>query len=90
MEQSALDRKAKLEALKQRANRKRALQQESDSNDPAEDKKPLRFRNYDPVHSQLKEYIADAPLVGPEAKGVVDTVEGQVGTMNGLIAKQFN
>ncbi|KAH6560918.1 hypothetical protein BASA62_010202 [Batrachochytrium salamandrivorans] len=41
----------------------------------------LRFRNYQPDAETLQDFVEPAPLIGPDAKGHVDTVEGQVETI---------
>ena len=68
MEETSLARKERLLALKQKAKR---------SADDIE-KPQLRFRNYEPISSDLKEGVVAAPPIGPDAKESVPTVEGSM------------
>ncbi|KAJ1343399.1 hypothetical protein BSLG_001989 [Batrachochytrium salamandrivorans] len=46
----------------------------------------LRFRNYQPDAETLQDFVEPAPLIGPDASGHVDTVEGQaIGTLHGRL-----
>eukprot|EP00842_Homolaphlyctis_polyrhiza_P004434 jgi/Hompol1/4992/HPOL_004077-RA len=93
LEEQLEQRKERLAALKQRAQgsaagsaghngaaaatAKRSRDTEDTDADHESDKAPLRFRNYEPANDQLKDFVKPAPLVGPQAKDYVDTVEGQ-------------
>ncbi|KAJ3299127.1 Coiled-coil domain-containing protein 12 [Borealophlyctis nickersoniae] len=81
MEDQARKRKERLAALrkaKTKASDSTNGEEQPEEQDEAPAKPTLRFRNYEPVSEDLQPLKQDAPAVGPNAKEVVETVEGQV------------
>ncbi|KAJ3046759.1 hypothetical protein HK097_000534 [Rhizophlyctis rosea] len=76
LEEQARQRKERLARLR---NAKSNAAASSDApSDNAADKPALRFRNYDPISEDLTKHKEAPPPVGPTAKDLVETVEGQV------------
>lgn len=73
------ERKKRLAQLKAAAGGSQKRPNDGDGPEGKEQEKTLRFRSYRPESTELKEYIGEAPAVGPEAteKGL-DTVETRV------------
>ncbi|KAJ3044930.1 Coiled-coil domain-containing protein 12 [Rhizophlyctis rosea] len=73
LEEQSRQRKARLAALR---NAKASVPQIESANEDVA-KPSLRFRNYQPISEDLQKLQEEAPTVGPTAKDVTDTVEGQ-------------
>ena len=73
------ERKKRLAQLKAAAGGGQKRPNDGEGPEGKEQEKTLRFRSYKPESTELKEYIGEAPAVGPEAteKGL-DTVEARV------------